>query len=340
MTIHTTTHPANSLIHALSLMRTEGFDAKACLKGTGIRMEELSQETRTVTLQQETLFYRNLLRLTQDPCLGLRIGSTYLPQYYGLFGYALLSAATGWQALSIATDFGHQLTYTWFRLSFAAEGDKVRFEFRDRIAIDADVRDMYFDRDCAAFMVAAAEVLRQAPPLTHVWLPHDGHGRRCAYEKHFGCRVTFNHPAAVIEFPQGILDAPLPFRDEEAVKQLSHQCRLLLSKLRKQSKLVEEVRSLLIGSPGRFPNIEWVAAKLQTSERTLRRGLSEENTSYQAILDEVRLELAREYLLETALPLHEIAALLGFSEPGNFTHTFKRWVGVTPNIFRKQKGGE
>ena len=84
----------------------------------------------------------------------------------------------------------------------------------------------------------------------------------------------------------------------------------------------------------------WAAEKLKTSERTLRRRLSEENTSYQAILDEVRLELAREYLLETALPLHEIAALLGFSEPGNFTHTFKRWVGVTPNIFRKQKGGE
>lgn len=334
-TEHTSTHPASSLKAALDLMRAEGLDGESCLEGTGLCAADLDRESAVVTLQQETVFYRNLLALTQDLCAGLRLGRTYLPQRYGLFGYALLSASTGWQALKIATEFGHYLTYTWFRMSYSVEGDKVRFAFSDRMAIDADVRSMYFDRDCAAFLVAAVEVLRRPVPLSHVWLPHGGHGKRAVYEAHFNCPVTFNHSCAGVEFPKALLDEPLPFRDDEASRQLAHQCRLMLFKAQRQGSLVEEVRGLLIGNPGSFPDIGTIAGKLGTSVRTLRRRLVEENSSYQAILDEVRFGLAREYLTETALPLHEIAVILGYSEPGNFTHAFKRWSGVNPQDFRK-----
>lgn len=336
--LQTTTHPASSLILALDLMRAEGFDAEACLKGTGLGAEALADERRAITLPQEIVFYRNLLRLTGDPCLGLRIGRTYLLQYYGLFGYALLSAATVSQALAIATEFGGQLTFTWFRMGYSLTEDKVRFEFRDDIALDSDVRAMYFDRDCAAFHASATQMLRRPLELTRVFLPHDGHGCRQAYEAHFACPVTFNHPCGIVEFARSVLKQPLPFGDEEAAKRLAQQCALLLSKLQRRGGLVEKVRALLIGQPGRFPDIEWVADKLQVSVRTLRRRLQEENSSYQAILDEVRFGLAREYLVETALPLHEISALLGFSEPGNFTHAFKRWSGLTPKDFRRREG--
>lgn len=332
---HTTTHPASSLALALDLMRAEGLDGGACLKGTGLRVEDLGKESATVTLRQETVFYRNLLALAQDPCIGLRLGQTYLPQRYGLFGYALLSAATGSQALKITTDFGHYLTYTWFRMSYSVAGENVRFEFHDRVAIDTDVREMFFDRDCAAFCVSATEILRRRVPLHQICLPHDGHGRRAVYEAHFGCPVVFGQANAGIEFPRAVLDAPLPFRDEEASRQLARQCRLMLFKAQQQGSLVEEVRGLLIASPGNFPDIETVAARLGTSVRTLRRRLNDENSSYQSILDEVRFGLAREYLSETALPLQEIATLLGYSEPGNFTHAFKRWAGTTPQAFRK-----
>jgi len=66
----------------------------------------------------------------------------------------------------------------------------------------------------------------------------------------------------------------------------------------------------------------------------LRRRLAEESTSFQEILDEVRFGLATEYLIETLLPLQEISTLLGYSDPGNFTHSFKRWSGMAPRDFR------
>jgi len=37
------------------------------------------------------------------------------------------------------------------------------------------------------------------------------------------------------------------------------------------------------------------------------------------------------------LPLQEISALLGYSEPGNFTHAFKRWSGKAPSDFRLER---
>lgn len=327
-------HPASSLALALALMRADGHDADRCLRGTGLKSADL-EVGRTVSLQQEIVFYRNLIQLTRDPCIGLRIGKTYRPQHYGLFGYALLSAATVRQALVIAASFGDQLSFTWFHMSYAINGDRVRFEFRDRLTIDADVRNMYFDRDCAAFCLAAEEILQQPLALTRIELPHDGHRRRNVYTEYFGCPVSFDCNAAAVEFSVAVLDIPLPFRDVLAFNELERQCQLLLSKLSRQGKLVEEVRHLLIARPGYFPAIEWVAEKLHVSVRTLRRQLSEEHSSYQRILDEVRFGLAREYLLETTLPLHEIASLLGYTEPGNFTHAFKRWAGVTPYGFRQ-----
>ena len=75
----------------------------------------------------------------------------------------------------------------------------------------------------------------------------------------------------------------------------------------------------------------------RTKVRTLRRRLTEENTSFQEVRDEVRFGLATEYLAATPLPLQEISTLLGYSDPGNFTHAFKRWAGKSPSDFRLER---
>jgi AraC-like DNA-binding protein len=50
----------------------------------------------------------------------------------------------------------------------------------------------------------------------------------------------------------------------------------------------------------------------------------------------VRYELAREYLATSKLSIEEIAAMLGYSSPGNFTHAFKRWHGSPPRQYRQE----
>ncbi len=69
------------------------------------------------------------------------------------------------------------------------------------------------------------------------------------------------------------------------------------------------------------------------SNRTLRRRLREEATSYREVLDEVRTGLACHYLEKEKRGIDEVASLLGFSDPSAFTKAFRRWTGRTPADF-------
>src|SRR3546814_5834265 len=57
-----------------------------------------------------------------------------------------------------------------------------------------------------------------------------------------------------------------------------------------------------------------VASKLNMHPRTLQRRLKEEGSSFEAIKDDVRRDVAARYLSESDLPLTRISSLLGYSE--------------------------
>jgi AraC-like DNA-binding protein len=79
---------------------------------------------------------------------------------------------------------------------------------------------------------------------------------------------------------------------------------------------------------------------MHLSERTLRRRLSEYDTSYLDLLDELRAALARKLLQRPDRSIDGIAEQLGFSDPSSFFHAFKRWTGSTPVQFRRQLRSE
>lgn len=80
--------------------------------------------------------------------------------------------------------------------------------------------------------------------------------------------------------------------------------------------------------------IKNIAHYLGTSERTLQRRLAEEGVSLQALQEEVRRNLATRMLQQEDLQMREIAWRLGYSDPGSFFRSFKRWYGSTPAQFR------
>ena len=53
-----------------------------------------------------------------------------------------------------------------------------------------------------------------------------------------------------------------------------------------------------------------------------------------------RIERARELLLATALPVHEIANAVGFADPFHFTTRFKAVTGAAPRTVRQSSGGQ
>jgi AraC-like DNA-binding protein len=82
--------------------------------------------------------------------------------------------------------------------------------------------------------------------------------------------------------------------------------------------------------------IDKLASKLNISRRTLQRRLSERDTSFLNILQEVRSKVALRYLSDKRLGITEIAFLLGYGDQGSFSSAFKSWHGVSPRNYRRK----
>ena len=78
---------------------------------------------------------------------------------------------------------------------------------------------------------------------------------------------------------------------------------------------------------------------MRMSRRTLSRKLEHEGTSFFAVTDGVRREMALAYVLDRRLELTEVAFLLGFSHVESFHRAFKRWTGETPVGYRRANAG-
>ncbi|UCE89015.1 MAG: helix-turn-helix transcriptional regulator [Pseudomonadota bacterium] len=84
------------------------------------------------------------------------------------------------------------------------------------------------------------------------------------------------------------------------------------------------------------PTLQRAAYALDVSPRTLQRRLAEANLSYSEIVEQVRLEQARQLLGDSEQPVGAIARALGYTDAGSFTRAFERWTGMAPRDFRRQ----
>jgi len=314
-----------------------GYDPHACLAGTGIQpLDLLSPNPRLdFSLGQEFRFHRNLLELSGDPLLGLKLGRAYPVQAYGLFGYAFLSAPTLRQGMTIVSNYG-PLTFTLFQVSFLETATEGIVRFSHLVEIPQDLLSYYVDRDLAAALNGVDPDMGAPIRPVSIAMMHGDQGQPRAYRDFFGCPVSFDRACSEIHIDAALLDTPMPLQDAETSAICQQQCQLLLARMSKTSGFVDRVRQLIVARPGVFPDIDRVAEKLNMTSRTLRRRLTEEGSSYQQILADVRYELAREYLATSSMPVEEIAALLGYSNPSNFTYAFKRWHGRPPRQYRQE----
>jgi AraC-like DNA-binding protein len=100
--------------------------------------------------------------------------------------------------------------------------------------------------------------------------------------------------------------------------------------------IVTLVSEKLLRTAEGYPDLETVAAQLFMSSRTLKRKLQQAGSGFQVLLDTARQRDAERLLKDSGQSIEEIANWIGFAEPANFTHAFRRWTGVTPSDWREQ----
>ncbi|WP_368345084.1 helix-turn-helix domain-containing protein [Pelagovum sp. HNIBRBA483] len=101
--------------------------------------------------------------------------------------------------------------------------------------------------------------------------------------------------------------------------------------------VADRVRGALVDlMPAGRTGAEDVGLALGISRSTLQRRLNEEGTSYQAVLDATRRDLAIRYLAKTSLSAAEIASVLAYRDANSFSRSFRRWTGQAPFAFRER----
>ena len=136
--------------------------------------------------------------------------------------------------------------------------------------------------------------------------------------------------------PLQTLDAPMIARDDILEGFLVAQAEAQLATFQRPAPGVAEKVELAIQAsfPEVVPTTDSVAKHLGMSRRSLSRHLREAGTSFQDILNQVRLRLAVRFLRDSNLQIGEIGYRLGYSSRSAFTTAFRRETGFRPREFR------
>jgi len=153
----------------------------------------------------------------------------------------------------------------------------------------------------------------------------------------FPHKATIEYDSAVnaISYDTKYLEYPIVQNQDTLMSFLRTAPYHLITEDPAHISAADKVRNILKRDvSGSMPSAEIVASQLNVSVTTLRRQLQKDNTSYQRLKDECRMEAAFHYLSCMELSNNDIAEKLGFDEPSAFFRSFKKWTGQTPGEYR------
>lgn len=313
-----------------------GVTPDQCLEGTGLVAFDLYGAETKVTLEQEFTAIENFLRHAPDrPGLGIAVGRRYRPEVFGIWGYAILSSPTFRASLKTATDYAN-LSFIIAKARLNEDHDPPLLTF-DSSRLPARIKSFVLQRHLTVLANFGAEVL---PKLSISRLRYrttlDDPQFAAAIQRDLGIHVTLGCEEDAIVLSKHLLDLPLPRHDPAKMEYCLRQCRSLLniddSKL---PQLTEKVREATLIEMHNDPTIASIASKLGVTERTLRRHLSAEGTSFREIYLDARLAIGYELLSTASLNVSTVAQRTGYSEPSSFVRAFTKKYGCSPGRVRK-----
>ncbi|MCL4748207.1 MAG: helix-turn-helix transcriptional regulator [Burkholderiaceae bacterium] len=159
----------------------------------------------------------------------------------------------------------------------------------------------------------------------------------------FPCEHKFNASRATMVFDRRHLGSPIVRAKEELALFLSVAPLGFMSTPRDVINYTRKVRSYLLRDRAfslQFPELDKVARHFNMGAQTLRRKLKFESTSYRAIIENIRRDIAIEKLLNGSTSVSSISDLLGYSETRAFTRAFREWTKMSPLEYRRHFQGQ
>lgn len=318
----------------------DGYSASALLAGTDLTEAHLNDPDFRCGLASLQKFYRNVINLSGDPHIGLRLALRFEPTTAGLPLLAAMNAASLGEALRVFSRFAF-LTYPVIAFTLLeslddASPDECALCIRMRIPL-GDIS--YF---------SAGSALMASDVLMRMIMRQD----RVAHRAQIAAEPRANWPMIAGElpfpfefgadenrliFPAALLDTSLPGSDPLNHRHLVSLCESMAQQANYDSTLAHVVSQFLEGEGNLGSSLAETANALGVSQRGLRRQLEQTGTSFRQLARERRERHARKQLARSNKPIQTIAFELGFDSASNFSRSFKSWTGDTPSAFRARQ---
>ena len=283
--------------------------------------------------------------LAGDAHFGLHVGQRVRMGTYSAYGLILLSCSNVGQVLEQTARY-ERLAHDLGRSTLQRDGAIAHYRWASSYpGASRHLVDSVF----AGIRVCGDWLAGMPLPPARLAFTHDGGGdllrhaaHRDEYVRVLGSLPAFNAPANTATFDAQLLDWPVPNADVSLYPVLCRHAEQLLAQREAEADtgagIDAQVHAAIVGGLRQgSARLATVAAALAVTPRTLQRKLADAGTSFQALLDQARYGLARDYLREPDLSLVDIAFLLGYQEQSAFNHAFRTWSGTNPGAWRLQQ---
>lgn len=160
---------------------------------------------------------------------------------------------------------------------------------------------------------------------------------KTTYQRHFGCSLSFGNDFDGLSCTSAALDAP----NASANAMLATYARRLLNlcpEMHESQSVSHRVRTILqLSLPHGGPRLAKTSARLGTTSRTLQRLLAAEGETFAGVLKQLRMDLARRYLLHSEQDITQISFNLGFADHAAFSRWFSGQFDMPPSTWRKSR---
>jgi len=336
--------PATYGLSLLKLMQERGHATSTLLEGSPLTLEQLQDTRGLIEAWHYALLLNRAMGLDADHGLAYELGLRSQVTKHGFVGFGLISCGTLREAIAFAERY-FQARVPAFRSTLSVDGAQVIVALHETIPLGPR-RDFIMDLVAVELCSLFAKVLDIEPArqgwMSEIWVPHAEPAAYARYRDrippfHFNQGVAGG--AVQIRFPAPMLDEPISTADPVSVKLAIERLEQELARQAQDHSTTTQVLGLLVCRDQRYPEVADMAQQLHLSERTLKRRLQAEGTSYQQLLDQVRQRDAMKLLGTPSLPIAQVAEAVGYADPANFARAFAKWTGLSPRDWRTRHLG-
>ncbi|WP_166253247.1 AraC family transcriptional regulator [Marinobacter salicampi] len=327
-------------------VRKLGHNERVLYQGLTIGPEDLRTDDSRVLVTDAMVMADRAVALAGHQGLSFMLARELRVTIHGTLGFAALTSPTMADALDSVRRY-LQLRVPFLSITLRETEDAVLVQLKPEYSarsldpflaetVSATLMmlaDQLVDRDSAE--AEGCELVNGKFPGMAVRLtaPEPGYYREFASQLpvpfEYGCDTE------MMMFPLALLRARMRLADAEASEMARQQCELELQKaLKDQGDITFAIRNMLQVMPGPLPSLEAMAERFYVSSRTLKRRLSERNTSYRELVESVLKDRAIQLLRYTNRSVSEIAYELGYADLSNFSRAFRKWTGKSASEFR------